>query len=140
MLPLIAAGFVAILWGSAPYFQKRLSSGFDPRDFLIYSGLCYFFLICLMTYTRIDILSNKRAIRLEQGLAIFAFTLCFIFIPNIVFLWALQKGQNVLSVTSITYLSPIFTLLVGYLVFGDRICFRKITGVCLLITGALMLN
>ena len=140
MWNLVAAAFVAFLWGCAPHLHKNVSSGFDPRDFIICSGICYFGLVCVLALTRLShILRNNVFTRCNLQ-RVFTFTCLFIFVPNVVYVWALQNSPSVRSVISVTYLAPIFTVMMGFLYFGDSLGLRRITGTLLLIVGALLLR
>lgn len=135
---MIVAGtiVVTLLWGISPHLYKRVSQGYTSPDFIVLSGLSYSLLILMLFCWRTHRL--RRTFEVTHIPRIFFFALLFIFIPNIIYVWAIQKSDRIDRVTSITYISPLVTAMSGYLLFGNSLSKRQMLGAMMLIVGAVL--
>ena len=132
--------FVALLWAIAPILHKiAFKSGITPPTMMFVGSIFYF--ICMIGYSvahRHTLQKEVKMLNIKAVAIIATASILTAFIANLVSL-ALIKRHVSYVVTAITFCSPIFTLILGYLVLKERVTILGVVGVLLVVCGILCL-
>lgn len=131
---------IALFWGISPIAHKKLLNNMDTKFILISTGLFYslFFIIYSMynwnhfKYECTQV-NNKTIIYL----AIVAFMLSFI--PNIIYFFLLKQHDSSI-VSALVNSAPVFTVLVSFLILGEKIHKYELIGIFFIIIGIIAIS
>jgi drug/metabolite transporter (DMT)-like permease len=131
---------IALFWGISPIAQKKLLNNMDTKFILISTGLFYslFFIIYSMynwTHFKYECtqVNNKTIIYL----AVVAFMLSFI--PNIIYFFLLKQHDSSI-VSALVNSAPVFTVLVSFLILGEKIHKYELIGIFFIIIGIIAIS
>jgi len=139
MIPIGLTLFIAFLWSLSPLLEKVLLGGLPMEAILILLALVY--IICTFFYYiwhRKKV--NEAIVNLQWkyvGIILVA-AIVGAFIPNILFLKVLSNHDSYI-VTSLTYLSPMFTMALAYWFLRENISLWSFFGVVLIVTGIIFI-
>jgi drug/metabolite transporter (DMT)-like permease len=138
---IFALALLSVIWGSSFILMKRalLSTDKIPVTILTWSqlGALRMFLASLVLMPIAISYLNKLEVKPKMGtFAIVAF--CGNFFPAFIFAYA---GANLPSFLSgmLNSFTPIFTLIVGVVVFKQKTNMSQISGLCIAIVGVMLL-
>jgi drug/metabolite transporter (DMT)-like permease len=131
---------IALFWGISPIAHKKLLNNMDTKFILISTGLFYslFFIIYSMynwTHFKYECtqVNNKTIIYL----AVVAFMLSFI--PNIIYFFLLKQHDSSI-VSALVNSAPVFTVLVSFLILGEKIHKYELIGIFFIIIGIIAIS
>jgi len=133
-----AALGVALLWGAQPIIHKHLLATFHPQTMMLLGTT--FYLVCLGAYTAYSwkvIKSDLPKITWRHLAWAALASVAGGFLAQVLYLYALSKHPSHL-VMPLIYSSPVFTLLLGYLLLKEKISLRAAVGVVLIIAGIIV--
>ena len=143
----VLALVVAVLWGVQAVIYKHLLRRFDKQTIMSLTSI--FYVVVLLGYnaftknqhllaTPIQKLNDKLT-RLDVLLITISSVLC-LFVANIIYYTLLASPDNASAiVTAITFSSPLFTLLIGYMFLGEKVNLRAIVGILLTVMGLVLI-
>ena len=137
---LFLALIVAFLWGVKPIIHKHLLKKNHVITIMFISSIFYFFLLTLYAYLhRNHIYSDLNHITLFD-LVLLGLTISIIsLIAHILYYHVLQKHESSI-VSALVSCSPIFTLLIAYLLLEERINFPGILGIISITFGIILIS
>ena len=136
---LATALLISLLWGLSPIcFKYALSKGLDPPLVLCVSSAVYF--SCMLAFA----FANWPAIRANAAASLTWETFAVLgiasvltaFVANLLFLHVLANHSSYIT-TALVYSSPIFTVLVAWLVLREEVTVYGCLGVFFVVLGVL---
>jgi len=134
---ILIALLISLIWGTSPLIHKHLLRKYNEITIIVISGFIYFtclLMLCVAYYDtiKLDCLNmNKYDIFWFAAIAFFAFFIANLLQTNIL------KDNSSYVVTTLIYSCPIFTLLLGYMLFNVNIDMYGLTGIILIMAGIL---
>lgn len=131
---------VSFLWGVSPVIQKHLLNKFDKYTLmLLFSSANLVCVTSLLTFHNKALYADIKTIQTNDALLIFAYSFFTIFLANLIILEVL-KHNNTYVVAAIEGTYPLFTLLLVYLFFKEKITVVGVGGVILIVLGIICLS
>lgn len=132
--------FVALLWAIGGIFQKQALSVISPTTLLVLGCIIYTPLVFLygLYYRKHVIYEVKQLTPYLIGVITMFVALSMFY--SIVLYYKLLQKHDVHKVTAVTFISPIFTLLLASLVLGERITLKSVVGVLLIVGGVVCIS
>jgi drug/metabolite transporter (DMT)-like permease len=133
---LLPSLFIAFIWSIGGIFQKYAMNHINPVTFIAFTTLIY--VICVIVYcvfnkkTIIADFKNNTSISVLG--AMLAFTLLSMFWSMILLLQLYEK-HDAHKVSTLTFVSPVFTLILATLLLKERPTPKSILGVLLVVLG-----
>ena len=127
--------FVAFLWSLGGVFQKYVLMTMSPTTLMVVGSMLYF--VCIVPYGLINrklILSEVSKFKPSTLLATGGFVFLSMFFSIILYYRLLSK-YDVHKVTAITFVSPLFTLILAALFLKERVTIASMVGVVLIVLG-----
>ena len=132
--------FIAFIFGVSPVIHKYIFNtvpAVTPQLMFILGGITYFiYTIGYALYERQPIIENIKGIPLPT-IALFLFGTCISFFANYLYFNIISKNASYL-VSSLIFISPLFTLVLSYLLLKEEISFTSIIGIMLIVSGVIM--
>lgn len=135
----IYALLIAFLWGLSPVMHKVALTDISPQTTLVVSSA--FYTVCTVAFA--VYFKDKIAKDVYGGLSMrnilfLAFTsiVCGFF-TNILYFSILKQNQSHI-VSALIYSSPVFTLIMAYLLLRERITFAGFLGIILITFGVVL--
>jgi drug/metabolite transporter (DMT)-like permease len=131
---------VSLLWGTSPVIHKMvLSNNIDVKVVMVVSGLFYFGCILAYWFLNANTIHNGMKRLTPLNIAGIAFTAIITgFVANILYLQALKKHHSYV-VSALVYSSPVFTLILAYLLLKEQIMVMGASGVLCIVLGIILL-
>lgn len=132
---------IAFFWSLSAILTKHLSLNLPAPILMFASSVLYASVTA--TYAWFAVRKNRKLhwddVRWTRKsvIAIVLLVVFGTFLPNILFL-RLIKNHDASIVTALTYVSPIFTVVLGYLLFRERVSKWSIGGILLIVVGVMM--
>lgn len=136
---ILIALFVGFLWGLSPVINKSLLNKYSPISLLIISSVFYF--SCAIVYFCNNSELVIRDFNKISHLDMFIVAINAIvgsFFANILYLYVLQK-QDCYIISALINTSPLFTLILAYLLLKEKVRFYGILGIFLIVLGTICL-
>lgn len=131
--------FVAFLWSLHPICHKILKNNIDA--FYIFILIWLFtsiFMIFIIIYYKKHVYHNIINLT-KYEIFILLFLGIISVLSNFIYFYVI-KNDNAYIVSALTYSSPIFTIMIAYLLLNDIITFNAIIGIIFIIIGAIILS
>lgn len=137
---IMAAMLVSFLWGLSPIAYKHVLEYIDPMTLIAIQGTLYgIAFILFVIFFRKD-LKHKLNTVTKKVMTIMFFAVIFtMIIPMVIFFYLLQKHESYI-ITALTYSSPIFTLILAYLLLNENITPVGVFGVFLVVLGVVFVS
>lgn len=138
-LYIIIALFVGFLDGLSPVIFKSLLNKYSPVTLLILSSVVYFSCVLIYFFNNIDLV--LRDVGQITNIDMFRLAINAIvgsFFANILYLYVLQK-QDCYIISALINTSPLFTLILAYLLLKEKVRFYGILGIFLIVLGTICL-
>lgn len=129
---------VSFLWGVTPIMQKRILNRVSKETMLLVGGISSTIALIVLCIINMDNL--KRDFKTIDALLIFEIVVAItvaVFFANIIFYKLLEKHDSYL-VTALTYTSPVFTVVLAWLILKEQISWINGLGIGLMIIGVLL--
>jgi drug/metabolite transporter (DMT)-like permease len=135
-----AAMLVSFLWGLSPIAYKHVLEYIDPMTLIAIQGALYGIAFLLFVIFFRKDLKHKLSTVSKRVFTIMFFAVIFtMIIPMVIFFYLLQKHDSYI-ITALTYSSPIFTLILAYLLLKEDIAPVGILGVLLVVVGVVLVS
>lgn len=137
---LLYSFIISLLWGIAPILYKLILKTIDIKTTFIINNI--FFTLGVIMYTIYywnDFCTDIKSISTKEIFLIGAISFSLSFIPNIIY-YNLLKHHDSSIVTALVNSSPIFTVAISYLLFGNKISNCGILGIILIVSGIACLS
>jgi drug/metabolite transporter (DMT)-like permease len=132
--------FIAFIFGVSPIIHKHIFNTvptMTPQLLFIFGGIMYFiFTIIYALYEKIPIIDNVKTIPVSI-IALFIFGGCMSFFANYLYFNIISKNASYL-VSSLIFISPLFTLVLSYLILKEEITLMSLLGVLLIVSGVII--
>ena len=131
--------FVAFLWSLHPICHKILKNNIDA--FYIFILIWLFtsvFMIFILFYYKNHIYSNIVNLTKYELLILLWLGLISV-LANYIYFYVI-KSDNAYIVSALTYSSPLFTIIIAYLLLNEVISYNAILGILFIIIGASILS
>lgn len=133
--------FIAFIFGVSPIIHKYIFNNvptLTPQLLFIFGGITYFFLTLVYAISeKQSIITNIKTIPLSI-IALFLFGSCISFYANYLYFNIISKNPSHL-VSSLIFISPLFTLVLSYLLLKEDITIMSVTGICLIVIGVIII-
>jgi drug/metabolite transporter (DMT)-like permease len=132
--------FIAFIFGVSPIIHKYIFNtvpSMTPQLLFIFGGITYFlFTIVYALYERQPILDNIKTIPLST-IVIFLVGSSMSFFANYLYFNIISKNASYL-VSSLIFISPLFTLALSYLLLNEQITLMSVIGVLFIVSGVII--
>lgn len=131
--------FIAFLWSLSPLLEKMLLHVLPMEAVLIFVAVIY--IICTFFYYiwhREKVNDSITKLNWKYIGVLLLAAIIGSFIPNILFLKVLSNHDSYI-VTALTYLSPMFTMILAYWFLRENISLWSLFGVILIVTGIIFI-
>lgn len=131
---------IALFWGISPIAHKKLLNNMDTKFVLIASGLFYsLFLILYSIYYWSYFKQEYKQVEYKYLLYLAGIAFMLSFIPNIIYFFLL-KEHDTSVVSALINSAPVFTVLVSFLLLGDKIHKHELVGIFFIIIGVIAIS
>jgi uncharacterized membrane protein len=131
---------IALFWGISPIAHKKLLNNMDTKFVLIASGLFYsLFLILYSIYYWSYFKQEYKQVEYKYLLYLAGIAFMLSFIPNIIYFFLL-KEHDTSVVSALINSAPVFTVLVSFLLLGDKIHKHELIGIFFIIIGVIAIS
>jgi drug/metabolite transporter (DMT)-like permease len=130
---------VAGLWGGSPIIHKYLLGHIDFRLIMILGSFAYFTCIIILWICNWKLIREEsKKLFKKPDLIFWAFLASILtaFLGTYLYFYVLKDNDSYI-VTTLTYSSPVFTLLLAYLILNENITLMGLLGVILFIASIL---
>ena len=127
----------SFLWGISPIINKIVLKTIDPRLIMILSS--FFYMLCIIIFSIYNWKSLKIEAKKLDRRSIMLIAISSIigsFVATLLFFYLLKDNDSYI-VTALTFSSPVFTLLLAYLILKEKITMIGLTGVLMIFGGIL---
>lgn len=142
MLPtyMLISLLVAFLWGLSPIIQKHLLKKFDRFSLMFFFSTVYFIclLLCLPFYRTCLLKDITKLETIDMGLIAFT-TITTSFLANLLILQVLKDHDSYI-VSALESVAPLFTLILVYFFFHEKINILGVLGVLLIVLGIICIS
>ena len=129
---------VALIWGITPLISKMLLNNFNQSFLSLVNCSIYFTTICLISYNNWDKIKPEFS---KLTIPLFIIMLCSTMLGSVIAsqLYSRSlKNNTPYVINAITSCSYIFTLVISYLLFNEKLNTYTITGSILVIMGIIL--
>lgn len=135
-IAVLAAIFVAFLWGVSPVIHKNLLISLNHFTIIFIGGIMYSVAMILMAIQNWSIIKKNITtdLTLKKLSLIFFTTIIGGFVANYIYLRVL-KNNNSYFISALIYTAPLFTLLTVSLLKSEKITVYGVLGVLLITLG-----
>jgi drug/metabolite transporter (DMT)-like permease len=132
---LLISLFVGFLWGISPIMQKHLLKKFDKLSLMFFFAFIYiFFIIMASLNSHKTIWKDFNSLTNHDAFIILAYVFFTSFLTNILILHILKSHDSYI-VCALEGTAPLFTLLMVYLFFDEKVTTIGVLGVLLIALG-----
>lgn len=140
-LPVVPiALFIAFIFGVSPIIHKYIFNTvptITPQTLFIFGGMFYFiFTMLFALYEKETLIKHIKNIPLSVIL-IFVFGTAISFFANYLYFKIISKNASYL-VSSLIFISPIFTLILSFLFLKEDITVNSVIGIILIVVGVIL--
>lgn len=136
---ILIALFVGFLWGFSSVIHKLLLNKYSPVSLLIISSVFYFSCVIIYFCNNTELVLRDLYRISHRDMFIVAMNAIVTgFLANRLYLDVLQK-QDSYIITALISTSPLFTLILAYLLLKEKIKFYGVLGVFLIVIGTVCL-
>lgn len=136
---------VAFLGGCQPVMLKYIMKNNIPRKYI----LLYIALINLTLYSiyyyyneekhQKELLENTDTIsHFNIFCLMFVYTIICITIPNLLYINAVDH-ESIIKYNALMYISPIFTLVIAYMIYNENLTCTSVFGAGLIVLGSILI-
>ncbi len=139
---LILSLIVAFLWAIPPILQKQLLSKYSKHTVFVVTVLTFATFVLLYGMHHKETLTNDierlATNHKDLGTIVFIAFVCN-FLASLLY-YELIKHNSAHTVTSLTYSSPIFTIILAYIFLKEPLDTNSIIGAILVVSGVLVIS
>lgn len=132
--------FIAFIFGVSPIIHKYIFNtvpSMTPQLLFIFGGITYFlFTIVYALYEKQPLIDNIKNIPLST-IGLFLLGASMSFYANYLYFNIISKNASYL-VSSLIFISPLFTLVLSYLLLNEQITLMSVLGVLLIVSGVII--
>jgi drug/metabolite transporter (DMT)-like permease len=132
--------FVAFIWGATPTVHKYIFNNIQymtPQTMIVFGGISYFIFTLVYGYCEKNTII-KTAKQIPLSLLLVMFLTAFMgFFANYLYFNVIGKHSSYV-VSSLIFISPLFTLILSYLFLKEDISLKSVIGVILIVIGVIL--
>lgn len=126
---------VGLLWGISPIMQKHLLKKFDNFSLILFFATVYIIIIMIASiYYQKTIMKDFLSINAKDVFIIFCYAFFTSFLSNLL-IFHLLKLHDTYIVAAFAGTAPLFTLLIVFFLFNEKITIIGALGVILIVLG-----
>ena len=141
LLVLPVALLIAFIFGISPIIHKYIFNTvptLTPQTLFICGGISYFiFTLMFALYEKQTLIRNINDIPISV-IMIFVFGTAISFFANYLYFKIISKNASYL-VSSLIFISPLFTLILSYLFLKEDITFISFVGIVFVVLGVILI-
>lgn len=131
---------IAFIFGVSPIIHKFIFNkvpSITPQTLFIFGGIFYFIFTAMFAlHERQNLIQNVKNIP-SSVVLIFVFGSVITFFANYLYFKIISKNASYL-VSSLIFISPLFTLILSYLFLKEDVTFTSIIGIVLIVCGVIL--
>lgn len=132
--------FIAFIFGISPIIHKYIFNNvptLTPQTIFILGGISYFvFTLMFALFEKEALVNNMKNIP-SSIIMIFIFGTAMSFFANYLYFKIISKNASYL-VSSLIFVSPLFTLILSYLFLKEDITVHSVIGIVLIVVGVIL--
>lgn len=137
---LIPSIFVAVCWSVTPVIYKY-ALGYVSQATIVFTNAIIFFLLGLVyfLFARSDVMKDMGKVLVKRD--VWGWLLLgaiIMFFGHVVYMWAIKNGKSY-AVTALAHTSPLFALLLAWLILKEAVTVKAVTGVIAIVIGVFLL-
>lgn len=129
---------IATCWSISSILQKDVFSEVNPNTLLFYVAMMFCGMMIVLAILRPDIVDVRLSMDYYRYVQMALIALLGFFVPNFL-LFNLIGENDVNRVIALSYISPMITVLLAWLLLNERINVYSVVGVILISTGAYLI-
>jgi drug/metabolite transporter (DMT)-like permease len=127
---------IGFLWGVSPIIQKHLLKKFDKFSLMLFFSVIYFCLLLFASaFNHKTIMKDFRLLNNWDTVLMIMYVFFTIFLTNLLILHVLKTHDSYIVSAIVEGTSPLFTLLLVYLFFEEKITLIGVLGVLFIVLG-----
>ena len=132
--------FISFLWGIQPIVHKHLLNRYNFITIMLISTIVNFSLILAVSITRNkEILVDMNKLTFRDLFILVLVSSFTIFLANMMYYYILKNHESSI-ISALVYSSPVFTLIIAYIFFKERLDIYGISGIFLMILGVILVS
>ena len=134
--------FVAFLWGCSAVVDKYLLKRYTNNSLMIFNSTIYLVILYIFIFPSNykTIINDFKNLNIYDISLVLFSTLVLSYVSKILYAHSLQNHNTSYTVTALTSTYPLFTLLLVYMIFEQKVTPLGITGTILIILGIIALS
>lgn len=133
-----SALLIALFWAVGGIVQKVIIQSLSPETSMAIIGAAYALIVVVYgIYNRATVVPAALTLSLRQWAGVAFVAIGSIFYANL-WLYRLLERHAAYKVTALTYVSPVFTLVLAAMLLGEKVTPVSIAGVLLIVLGVVM--
>ena len=132
--------FISFLWGIQPIVHKHLLNRYNFITIMLISTIVNFSLILAVSITRNkEILADMNKLTFRDLFILVLVSSFTIFLANMMYYYILKNHESSI-ISALVYSSPVFTLIIAYIFFKERLDIYGVSGILLMIFGVILVS
>ena len=132
--------FISFLWGIQPIVHKHLLNRYNFITIMLISTIVNFSLILAVSITRNkEILVDMNKLTFRDLFILVLVSSFTIFLANMMYYYILKNHESSI-ISALVYSSPVFTLIIAYIFFKERLDIYGVSGILLMIFGVILVS
>ena len=137
---ILIALFISFLWGIQPIVHKHLLNKYNFITIMLISTIVNFSLILAVSITRNkEILADMNKLTFRDLFILVLVSSFTIFLANMMYYYILKNHESSI-ISALVYSSPVFTLIIAYIFFKERLDIYGVSGILLMIFGVILVS
>lgn len=137
----ILALVISFFWGIQPIVHKYvLDIGISGASIMMYSAIAYTFcLILFLIFERKTIEKDFHLLNFKNIFLMLVTSIVTVFLSNVIYYYVLKENASSL-VSALISSCPIFTMMIAYFIFSEKIDYFGISGILFIVTGVILIS
>lgn len=136
----IGSLIVAFLWSVGSISQKYILGTLTPTTTLVVTGILYgITMLVYFLFHKKTVLKDIQKIDFKVASVFTVFIILGIVASQLIF-YSLAKEHDIYKVTALTFVSPIFTLLLATMLLGEKPTPLHILGILFVVVGVILVG
>lgn len=131
--------FISLLWGINPIIMKLLLKELPLPFIMIANTVIY--IVCLTLYGAFyynDVVNGFNQINARLIFLLVINVVFMLFVSNVIYLYLLKEHTSSI-VSALVCTSPFFTAIIGYLLLKEKLDWRLILGIVMIVLGTIVI-
>ena len=139
-LYILFALLISFLWGVQPIIHKQLLKKYNPITMMLISSIIYFALLIVTSIIKNkEIMADFKKMSAKDAAILGALSIFTAYMANIIYYYILKDHESSI-ISALIYSSPVFTLIISYLFFEERLDIYGLSGIFAIIAGIILIS